>query len=318
MRPSRKARRRTLRRIPKTSMAHSIQAAFEPWTLPVLLDLVLILEALLYLRGWIHLRLSRVNIIPAWRACSFFLGLILFWLAVGSPLAALDEQLLTVHMVQHLLLMTLAPPLILIGAPVMPLLHGLPRQFVQTVLAPLSRRPPVQRIGRLFSHPAFCWFAASATLVGWHVPAAFTLALQSETWHVAEHSCFLVAGFLFWWPVIQPWPSVPHWPRWSILPYLFLATLPCDILSAYLTFCDRVVYPVYLNTPRPFGISPLADQQCAGALMWTCITIVYLLPAAILTTRLLAARIPPNHEALPPNSQGIPAQQRDLQSVETV
>jgi cytochrome c oxidase assembly factor CtaG len=109
---------------------------------------------------------------------------------------------------------------------------------------------------------------------------------------------------------------VPYWPRWSVLLYFFLATLPCDILSAYLSFCDRVVYQVYLDTPQSFGISPLADQQRAGALMWTCITIVYLLPAVILTTRLLAARNFPKDEVLPSASQGIPAQQQDPQSVE--
>jgi putative membrane protein len=278
-------------------MAHSIQAAFESWTLPASLDLVLVLEALLYLRGWIRLQLTRVNIVPAWRAASFLLGLFSIWLAIGSPLGALDEQLLTVHMAQHLLLMTIAPALILLGAPLLPLLHGLPRHFVQSFLAPPFRYPPMQRLGRLLSQPAFCWLAATAALVGWHVPAAFTLALRSETWHVVEHSSFLVAGFLFWWPVIQPWPSVARGPRWIILPYLFLATLPCDILSAYLSFCDRVVYPVYLNTPRPFAISPLADQQCAGALMWTCITILYLLPAAILTIQLLTAQTVPANEA---------------------
>jgi putative membrane protein len=89
---------------------------------------------------------------------------------------------------------------------------------------------------------------------------------------------------------VQPWPSVPKWPRWSMLVYLFLATLPCDILSAFLTFCDRVVYMVYVSTPKHSVISALEDQQCAGALMWTCVTIVYLLAAAILTTRLLSER----------------------------
>jgi putative membrane protein len=278
-------------------MVHSIQAALARWTLPVSLDVVLILDALLYLRGWTRLRLSRVNIVPAWRAACYLLGLFLIWLAVGSPLSEFDEQLLTVHMAQHLLLMTLAPLLILLGAPIMPLLHALPRHFVQSSLAPLFRYPPAQRLGRLLSNPTLCWLAAAAALVGWHVPAAFTLALRSETWHVVEHSSFLVAGFLFWSPVIQPWPNVAHEPRWFILLYLFLATLPCDILSAYLTFCDRVVYPVYLNTPRPSGISPLADQQCAGALMWTCITILYLLPAAILTIQLLTAQTAPANEA---------------------
>src|SRR5580692_3212941 len=151
-------------------MAHSIQAAFEPWTLPVSLDLVLVLEALLYLRGWIRLQLSRVNIVPAWRAASFLLGLFLIWLAVGSPLAAFDEELLTVHMAQHLLLMTFAPALILLGAPVMPLLYGLPQHFVRSILGPFFRWPPVQRFGRVLSQPVFCWAAAAAALVGWHVP----------------------------------------------------------------------------------------------------------------------------------------------------
>jgi len=114
------------------------------------------------------------------------------------------------------------------------------------------------------------------------------MALQSERLHIAEHVSFLAAGFLFWWPVIQPWPSVPVWPRWSILLYLFAATLPCDILSAYLTFCERVVYPAYASAPRLFRLSVLEDQQCAGALMWTCVTLVFLVPAAQITLQLLS------------------------------
>jgi cytochrome c oxidase assembly factor CtaG len=222
-----------------------------------------------------------------WRAVSFILGLFSIWVAIASPLAALDEQLLTIHMLQHLLLMTIAPALVLLGAPVMPLMHGLPRRFVRSILGPLFRSTPMQRLGRLFSQPAFCWIAAAAALVGWHIPAAFTLALRSESWHVLEHASFLCAGFLFWWPVVQPWPSVPVWSRWSLLLYLFLATLPCDILSGFLVFSDRVVYPVYFSALHRFGMSVLEDQQRAGALMWTCITIAYLVPAAILTTQLL-------------------------------
>jgi putative membrane protein len=271
-------------------MPPSVQSALESWTTPVPLTLAIILAAFLYLRGWLHLRSTSANVIPSLRASSFFLGLFLIWAALGSPLAAFDEELLTVHMMQHLLLMTMAPLLIWLGTPVMPFLHGLPRKFVQSVLGPLFRWPPMQRLGRVLSQPAFCWLAAAAALVGWHVPAAFTLGLQSEAWHAVEHSCFLGAGLLFWWPVVRPWPSVPTPPRWSILLYLFLATLPCDILSAFLAFCDRVVYPVYLSTPKQFGISALEDQECAGALMWTCVTFVYLVPAAILTTRLLAER----------------------------
>ena len=279
-------------------MPPSVQIALESWSCPVGLTSVVVLVGFLYLRGWLHLHSASVNAFPPWRAGSFFLGLFLIWLAVGSPLAAFDEELLTVHMVQHLLLMTVAPPLILVGAPMLPLLHALPRKFLQSILGPLFRSPAMRGIGRVLSQPAFCWLAAVAALLGWHVPAAFTLGLQSEAWHAVEHACFLGSGFLFWWPVVQPWPSVPRWPRWSMLGYLFLATLPCDILSAFLAFCDRVVYTVYLSAPKHFGISALEDQQCAGALMWTCVTIMYLLAAAILTTRLLSERSTPESELM--------------------
>jgi putative membrane protein len=269
-------------------MPNGIQNVFASWTVPIPFSLATILAAIFYLRGWRHLRSAAANAIPSWRAASFLVGVFLIWLAVGSPLALLDEELLTAHMVQHLLLMTVAPAMILTGAPGMPLLHGLPQPFVQSVVGPVLRWPPLQFIGRVLSQPAVCWLTAAAALVGWHVPVVFNLALQSEGWHIVEHSSFLATGFLFWWPVIQPWPSVPVWPRWSILPYLFAATLPCDILSAYLTFCDRVIYPAYLSAPRLFGLSALEDQECAGALMWTCITVIFLVPAARITLQLLA------------------------------
>ena len=260
------------------------------WWFPISLVLALVLTELLYLRGWLRLRSACVRGIPAWRVISFSLGLFLIWMVVGSPLASLDEQMLTVHMIQHLLLMTFAAPSILLGLPLKPFLHGLPQQFEQSIVAPLFHWPLLQRFGRVIGRPTFSWLAATATLVGWHVPAIFTLALQSGAWHLFEQATFLVAGLLFWWPVVQPWPNAPAEPRWSILLYLFLATLPCDILSAFLVFSERVAYPVYLSASRQSDLSVLADQQCAGALMWTCITIVYLVPAAILSTRLLAPR----------------------------
>jgi putative membrane protein len=266
-----------------------VEITIGSWSPPVFLSLSVVLVELVYLRGWFYIRQVSLHIIPSWRAVSFVTGVGLFWAAVGSPLAAFDEEFLTVHMFQHLLLMSIAPPLILMGAPVMPLLHGLPRRFVRSFLGPLFRWTPLQRAGRVLSQLMFCWFAATTALIGWHLPAAFTLGLQSEGWHVVEHVCFVTAGFLFWWPVVQPWPSISVRPSWSILLYLFLATLPCDILSGFLVFCDRVVYPVYFSVHRHFAVSVLEDQQCAGALMWTCITIIYLVPAASLTVRLLGA-----------------------------
>jgi putative membrane protein len=295
-------------------MSPQVQVVLENWSPPVLLTLALLLVAGLYLRGWLYLRKRSVKIIPVWRAWSFLVGLFLIWVALGSPLAAFDEELLTVHMVQHLLLMTIAPPLILLGAPMMPFLLGLPRKPVQS-LAPLFRWAHLPRVGHVLTQPAVCWLAGAAALVGWHIPAAFTLGLQSEAWHVVEHGCFFASGFLFWWPVIQPWPSVAT-PRWSMVLYLFLATLPCDILSAFLAFCDRVVYSIYLSTPRHFGISVLQDQECAGALMWTCVTVVYLLAATVVTARLLARPSADRMELLQPELHRIATSEGDARTAE--
>jgi len=252
-----------------------------------LLTLIFLFVAVVYLRGWLCLRSTSRNRISARRAGSFFIGLFLIWAALASPVAGFDHQLLTAHMAEHLLLMTLAPPLIWLGAPILALRDSLPQRFVQAIVQPALRLPAVQRVGRLLGQPAFCWLAAAAALVVWHIPGIFTLGLQSGAWHLIEHASFLATGLLFWWPVIQPWPSVAR-PDLSIIVYLFLATLPCDIIAGLLVFGERVVYSVYFSSSRPFGLSALEDQQCAGALMWTCVTVVYLVVGAILTTRLLS------------------------------
>jgi cytochrome c oxidase assembly factor CtaG len=240
----------------------------------------LIFAAFLYLRGWLRLRRHEHDNVEGWRAGSFVLGLLFIWIATASPLAALDHDMLTAHMVQHLLLMTFAPPLILLGMPRKPLAHGLLQRFL--------RSQPMQQFASVITHPALCWFAAAGTLIVWHIPSVFMLGLRSQMWHGAEQASFLAAGLLFWSPVVRPSASTSKWPESSILLYLFLATLPCDILSGFLVFCDRVVYPVFLTSPRSFGLSALEDQQCAGALMWTCVTVVYLIAGAIFTAHLLS------------------------------
>jgi cytochrome c oxidase assembly factor CtaG len=248
------------------------------------LTLVILFPAVLYLRGWLHARSAGVNRIPVWRAASFFLGLFCAWVAAASPVAYLDGKMLTAHMVQHLLLMTFAPPLIWLGAPLLAMLYPL------RAACPLFRWPPLEKLGSILAHPAVCWLAAAAALVAWHVPSLFRLGMESPTWHLIEHASFLVTGLLFWWPVVQPWPSVPRWPRWTMLLYLFVATLPCDVLSGLLVFSDRVAYPMYLCTPQQSGLSALEDQQCAAALMWTCVTVVFLVAGTILSMQLLSPR----------------------------
>jgi cytochrome c oxidase assembly factor CtaG len=252
----------------------------------VLPTLILVFTALVYLRGWRFLRSSALKATSVWHAFSFLLGLFFVWVAVASPVAALDHELLTVHMLQHLLLMTFAPLLIWLGAPVGPVLHGLPRRFVEKVLLPLWQSRQEKGWMKALGSPKFAWLAACAALVGWHIPTFFALGMQSVGWHLFEHLSFFATGLLFWWPVVQSSTGSRQDP--SMILYLFFATLPCDILSGFLVFSDRVVYPMYFSSSHILGLSPLVDQQFAAALMWTCVTIVYFVTGAILTMRLLS------------------------------
>ena len=269
-------------------MSPELHAVFQTWSVPLGLDATLLLTVLIYLRGWFRVRAVSANLIPAWRLGAFLAGIFSVWIAIGSPLDAFDEVLLTVHMAQHLLLMAIAPPLILLGAPALPLLQGIPPPVARRIVGPLLRWRPVKWLGHLVSNPAIGWSAAISALIAWHVPAIFDLALRFNWLHVIEHATFFVTGILFWWPVVQPWPSSARWPRWSIPLYLFCATLPCDVLSGFLAFCDRVVYPSYLSAPRVLSMSPLQDQQCAGAVMWVAVTVIFLIPAVVVTLHILS------------------------------
>jgi cytochrome c oxidase assembly factor CtaG len=242
-----------------------------PWTIGV--SIAVLVLAVGYVRGaW--RRWASASPIPAWRAVSFFAGLASALMAVASPIGTGDERLLTFHMVQHLLLMTVAPPLIFLGEPV----------------STLWRHPMTRpRRARATVSLAVYWIPATATLIGWHLPAPFAVALRSPTWHAMEQASFLLAGLLFWWPVVQPRPRRTE-PRWSTVVYLFLATLPCDILSGFLVFSDRVAYSAYLSTGS--GLTALEDQQFAGALMWSCVTVVYLVAGMVVSTQLLVSPTP--------------------------
>jgi putative membrane protein len=270
------------------SMNPAARDILDSWRAPIGANVSLCVAASIYARGWLRIRASFPNLIPAWRLAAFLAGTVSLWIAVGSPLEAFDDVSLSIHMVQHLLLMAVAPPLILLGAPELPLLRGLPRRISRAVVGRFLSWTPVRRFGRALTDPAVCWLAASAALIVWHVPPVFELALHSEAWHKIEHLCFFATSLLFWWPVIQPFPSAARCPGWSIPVYLFLGTLPGGALGAFLTFCDRVLYSTYASAPMILNVSPLQDQVFAGALMWVFGTFVYMLPAVIITVRLLS------------------------------
>ena len=210
------------------------------------LTFALALVAFVYMLGWFRLRRAFPSMISMTRVAAFMGGLLAVWIAVASPLVHLDHHLLTIHMVKHLLLMTVAAPLILWGTPVAPLFFAVPKGFH---LARLVRSPVLRSTGRCLSNPVLCWLAGAATVIAWHLPAVFQLALDSHAWHAVEQASFLVAGLLFWWPVVQPWPSDAISDPWTVPLYLFLATLPCEYSRAF--SCSAAGWFIRATLRRP-------------------------------------------------------------------
>jgi cytochrome c oxidase assembly factor CtaG len=264
-----------------------IAGIFQSWTFDPWIITPLLLTASIYLRGWreLHRRIPRR--FAVWRLIAFQAGLLTLFLALASPLHPLAELLLQFHMIQHLLLMMVIPPLLLLGAPILPLLRGLPRPVLQRGLGPFFASTALQRLGRFLTHPLVCLLAFTVSNLTWHVPGLYEIALQSEFWHDVQHICFLSMGLLFWWPVVQPWPSRLRWPQWTMIPYLLFADIQNTALSAFLIFSERVLYPTYAAVPRLWGITAMDDQAAAGAIMWVPGSVIFLVPVAVLAIHLL-------------------------------
>jgi cytochrome c oxidase assembly factor CtaG/ferredoxin len=257
------------------------------WTFEWIPALGLSLAAFIYWNGWRKVRRLAPERFPEWRLLSFFAGLLAIYVALASPLDAFGAWLLSVHMVQHLLLTMVAPTLILQGAPFLPMLSGLPRGLVSSGLGPFLNDPYLKKIGAVLIHPFFAGPLFMLSNLLWHVPAFYELALSSSFWHKAEHVCFLATAMLFWWPVVQPWPSRSAVPRWVIIPYLLIVDLQNTILSGFFTFYGRVLYPSYASAPRVTSLSAIDDQTFAGTLMWVPGSIAFLLPAAVIAIKYL-------------------------------
>src|SRR5580704_9954735 len=267
-------------------MPSAYRAVLAEWSPPIVLTGTLIILGLVYARGWFAIRKTRRAEFMPRRLGFFLLGLAVIWFAIASPLDGFADELLSAHMVEHLLLMSFAPPLLLLGWPVVPLLRGLPRGVTVHLLGPLIRLKTLRHLGLFMITPVVAWLAMNLVFLGWHVPAAYDFALEHEHWHQFEHLCFLGTSILFWWPVIRPWPTRENYKGWLLLVYLVMADIVNTLLSAFLAFCDRPVYPYYLREPNPFHIAPLSDQRAGAVVMWVIGSLVFLVPAMAITIRL--------------------------------
>ena len=193
---------------------------------------------------------------PAGRVLCFSLGLVILLVSLNGPIHDLsDSYLFSVHMVQHLLLTMVLPPLLIAGIP-------------GWLLEPALRRKGARAVARLFTHPVFAGVFFSITLLVWHTAGAYDLMMRSHDVHIATHLLFIGAAVLLWWPVTSPAPSLPALSPPLGMLYLFLVQLPMQLLGAIITFADDPLYPWYAAAPRTWGLSVLDDQKVGGLLMW--------------------------------------------------
>ena len=267
-------------------MSDAVLAIFTDWSLSFWLTGTILITAAVYLRGWLVIRKTRREQFNDVRLASFMAGLAVLWLAIGSPMDGFADALLSAHMIEHLLLMSVVPPLLLYGLPVVPLLRGLPVKLTKAVLGPLIRNRSIRRLGHWMVTPVVAWIAMNAILLGWHIPGAYDFALEHENWHAVEHACFLFSSLLFWWCVLRPWPAERRLRNWGILLYLVSADIVNTLLSAFLAFCGRPVYSYYVVNPNPFNVSPSEDQILGATIMWVFGSIIFLIPAMLITLQL--------------------------------
>jgi len=201
-------------------------------------------------------------------AALFVAGYVALVVALLSPLHTWGEVLFSLHMVQHLLLLLVAAPLLLASGSMPVMLWALPRQERSGVGALLSESSPTGKLLRFGATPWVAWLLFVLGQWLWHQPAAYELALAYPLVHYAQHLYFFVSAVLFWWPVIgaPPIPSPLSYPARML--YVFLGWIPNSLLGAGITFDNGILYPHYAASAASVGVNPVSDQLWAGLLMW--------------------------------------------------
>ncbi|MGA1360783.1 MAG: cytochrome c oxidase assembly protein [Gemmatimonadaceae bacterium] len=183
-------------------------------------------------------------------------GLLAMFLTLNGPIHDIsDYYLFTGHMVQHLVLTFVTPPLLLLGTP-------------GWMLRPALRIPAVAALARTITTPRVAFASFNLVLAVWHLPPLYNSAMYHHEVHIAQHLMFLVTAVLVWWPLLSPMPELPRLSYPGQMLYSFLMTLPMTIVSIFIVYADHVLYPAYASAPRLWGLSPLEDQRLGGLIMW--------------------------------------------------
>jgi cytochrome c oxidase assembly factor CtaG len=210
----------------------------------------------LYGKGWRRARRPGMPHPPGYgRLTLFLLGLVVIYAALASPLDALADDLLVMHMLQHVLLLDIAPILLILG-------------LTKGILRPVTRRiRAVEERAGFLGHLAFAVALYAGSMWLWHIPAMYDLALRHSGIHFLEHVTFMLAGSLYWWYLISPIRSRMRRGGAGPISYMVSTKLFVGVLGVGLAFAPTALYPFYEHLPRYWGLSAVEDQSLAGLLM---------------------------------------------------
>ncbi len=238
---------------------------------------------LVYAVGWVRLRRRSALSPSPWRPACTVAGLATILVSLGSPLDVLAHERFVVHMLQHMLLTTVAAPLLVLADPFPAALWALPRGLRRRIGRVLVRRARARAVWRVLTTPVAAWLAQALTLWTWHIPALYNAALSHPELHVAQHLTLLATAVLFWWPVVTPAPRVARPPTDDVrLVYLVLGAFQTAALGVLLAASPRPLYAAYAG-----AVDALADQARGGVVMWGLGGAVDMLAVMIMLWRFL-------------------------------
>jgi putative membrane protein len=257
-----------------------------PWPQIIL---ILVTLGIIYGLGWRRLRKrGSTRLANGWRLAAFMTGLVALGLAMLSAIEVLHDTLFTLHMVQHLLIMMVGAPLIMLADPFPFLMWGLPKNARETAALLLVPRSSLRRVLERLGKPWLVWGLYVGTQWLWHMPGFYDAALRSEVLHVLEHVAFFLTALLFWWHATGAAPRIYGRLGYGFrIVYCLAAMAQNEILGIIISFTQQPLYTYYTTVPRLWGISVMEDQTLGGAIMWVPGGMMYAVAAIALLASLL-------------------------------
>lgn len=242
------------------------------WQPSIIIGTALIIGLYLYAVGPLRKKYHPGEEAKMSQMLMFLLGVMAIFLSLFSPLDKLgDDYLFSAHMVQHLILTVVGPPLMVLGTP-------------GWLIQPLLRYPVILRIGKFLTYPAIAFVLYNIDFWLWHAPVLYDATLVNEKVHILEHLTFIVFAIIYWWPIFSPVKELPRLSIEGQILYMFLGGMPTVALGAGLTFAPPLYEP-YIHAPRVWGLSPATDQQLGGLIMWIPGGLISIVTVSILFIR---------------------------------